>query len=789
MALNRPHLFLPTEGIRLNFSTIGGGGNRNPPPAVANRAGNARRILDEIAEVIEAAEALDAPEIEATRIPMTVRATTKWGVADTLPGRRNEVLSVAGVNRDSRLNVALDPSTLNSFRNAAKKYHEWAPEAGRKPNNFNFFEAKPEISLTSVEDLWVSHVPLPEADEEIRWEVWLQPSAEPRFREVLALLDLRAQRAVQFEDIRILALNATREQFERLARSAAISQLRPASGLNSTIMQVPAGVQEAAVTAAAERIIPADAGAPAVCLLDTGIYSDHPLLTQSIGTVGSVVAGEGDDWDGHGTKMAGIALFDNLSEALAARSNIRLAIGLESVAIEGPLGASGTRLPAERLRRAVDVIEGVQDRPRTFCFAMNAPDDANDGSASSLSSELDLLAADVAHQRLFCVAAGNLEEALQFGDYQALNDSSAMLSPSQAWNVLSVGACTDLVGVPDTHEPVAPEGDLCPWSRTSTQWTRQLRPAAKPDVVFEGGNQMVDTVSQDLGIHRDLCVLTTSADAGAPLALTGQTSAATAAVAGLCANLQSEYPALWPETIRGLVVHSSEYTPAMNARADLVAPQRGSRQQALIERFGYGRPDRFRAMENAEDSLTLINQAWLRPLRPNDAGNAAILGQMRVHQLPWPTEVLEDLGPEVETELRVTLSYFIEPNPGVVIVKGEVDQYPSHGFDFDIQRPDESEDQAIARINSLHRVAIPSIAGTPSWAFGQLRGRGSVRHDRLRLPASDLARVAGVLVFPRKGWWGRNLDRIEQQARYSLIVSIRTPGEEIYTEIATAIDI
>ena len=788
MAVERPHLFLPTEGTRLNFSTHGGGGSRNAPAAVNNRVKNASRILDEIVDVIDTAATLGVPELDPTRIPMTVRATTRWGVAETLPGRRNEVLSVAGYDKASRLNVALDPSTLDSFRNAAKKYREWTPEAGRKPNNFNFFESKPKIAVTSVEDLWVSHLALPEADEEIRWEVWLQPSAEARFREVLDLVDLRAQRAVQFEDIRILALDATREQFERLARSAAISQLRPASGLNSVIMQMPAGVQEAAVTAAADRIIPAGVDAPAVCLLDTGIYREHPLLIQSIGTVGSVVAGAGDDLDGHGTKMAGIALFDNLAEAMTSRGNIRLAIGLESVAIEGPAGAGGNRLPADRLRRAVDIVEGQQDRLRTFCFAMNAPDDANDGSASSLSSELDLLAADVAHQRLFCVAAGNLEGNLQAGDYQALNDSSAMLSPSQAWNVLSVGACTALCGVPATHEPVAPEGDLCPWSRTSTQWIRQVRPAAKPDVVFEGGNQMIDTANNDLGVHRDLCVLTTSADAGAPLSLTGQTSAATAAIAGLCANLQSEYPALWPEAIRGLVVHSSEYTDAMEARADTLAPLRGSRQQALTERFGYGRPDRFRAMENAEDSLTLINQSWLRPLRPNEKNNGAILGQMRVHRLPWPQEVLEDLGPDVQAELRVTLSYFIEPNPGVVI-KGDVDQYPSHGFDFDIQRPDESEDQAIARVNALHRTALPSIAGTPNWAYGQHRGRGSIRHDRLSLPASDLARVAGVLVFPRKGWWGRNLDRVEQQARYALIVSIRTPGEEIYTEIATAIEI
>jgi hypothetical protein len=35
---------------------------------------------------------------------------------------------------------------------------------------------------------------------------------------------------------------------------------------------------------------------------------------------------------------------------------------------------------------------------------------------------------------------------------------------------------------------------------------------------------------------------------------------------------------------------------------------------------------------------------------------------MHLHQLPWPTEVLEDLGP-TQVSMRVTLSYFIEPSP------------------------------------------------------------------------------------------------------------------------------
>ena len=63
----------------------------------------------------------------------------------------------------------------------------------------------------------------------------------------------------------------------------------------------------------------------------------------------------------------------------------------------------------------------------------------------------------------------------------------------------------------------------------------------------------------------------------------------------------------------------------MHSRASAAARARGSYQQALLERFGYGRPDRLQMMENAEDALTLIVQGSLRPLRLNEKGNGAIL--------------------------------------------------------------------------------------------------------------------------------------------------------------------
>ncbi|WP_293910432.1 S8 family serine peptidase, partial [Deinococcus sp.] len=111
--------------------------------------------------------------------------------------------------------------------------------------------------------------------------------------------------------------------------------------------------------------------------------------------------------------------------------------------------------------------------------------------------------------------------------------------------------------------PYAPPGDLSPRSRTSYAWDPQW--PVKPDVVFEGGNLLSDGVAT--WREPALSLLTTGHDVTrAHLTEFTDTSAATALAAQLAANIYADQPTRWPETVRGLMVHSAEWTPAMRAR-------------------------------------------------------------------------------------------------------------------------------------------------------------------------------------------------------------------------------
>ena len=68
------------------------------------------------------------------------------------------------------------------------------------------------------------------------------------------------------------------------------------------------------------------------------------------------------------------------------------------------------------------------------------------------------------------------------------------------------------------------------------------------------------------------------------------------------------------------------------------------------------------------------------------------------------------------------------------------------------------------------------------------RHRGSVHKDIWRGTAAALANRGFIAVYPAKGWWRTRpaQERYDLPARYSLIVSIRTPETDVdlYTPIA-----
>ena len=167
---------------------------------------------------------------------------------------------------------------------------------------------------------------------------------------------------------------------------------------------------------------------------------------------------------------------------------------------------------------------------------------------------------------------------------------------------------------------------------------------------------------------------------------------------------------------------------------------------------------------------------------------------MGLHRLPWPARELEQLGqqsPEADVELRVTLSYFIEPNPGE---RGwtKRHQYASHGLRFEVRHAGKFHRFRSGSIKrGTYRNRRGEVCGADKgWVLGStLRNKGSIYCDVWRGPAARLVDRDAIAVYPVGGWWkeqqaSRWQDRV---IRYALIVTLRVPtGTDIYTPIAAA---
>jgi Subtilase family len=394
---------------------------------------------------------------------------------------------------------------------------------------------------------------------------------------------------------------------------------------------------------------------------------------------------------------------------------------------------------------------------------------------------------------LIFVSAGNVD-VQRPDDFPARNETEQIHDPSQAWNAVSVGGFTDKAILSDrayaAWQPLAPRGGLSPASSTSLTWDHDW--PLKPDLVLEAGNRIVQAGTGAVDRHGDVELLTTNANwRSRLLTTTGDTSAATVEAARYAALIQAEYPRLWPETVRALLVHSARCTPQM---LDRRPPEKIAKSEwrRILRTYGFGVPDLAAALRSARSAVTLVCQDELQPFILD--GVLVKTNELRFHNLPWPRQALQPLG-AAPVEMRVTLSYFIEPNPGPRLPTNRY-RYGSCSLRFDVRRSTESEAEFRARINAEARTEDEDGSGTESdsaeWLLGaKLRHRGSLHSDVWLGTAADLAQKHHIAVFPLNGWWRlrKHLGQYNRRLRYALIVSIKTSaiGVDLYTPIETEI--
>jgi hypothetical protein len=555
-------------------------------------------------------------------------------------------------------------------------------------------------------------------------------------------------------------------------------------------------------------LVPPPASAPSVVILDTGIATEHPLLKPAMLGATSVVPGFLDapgDTFGHGTKMAGAALYPDLGRAIEER-RFAASHWIQSVRliVEPGKGISADENRPFWPKLTVSAVTKAEDsdplaRRRVFALAVTFRVDPL--IPTSWAQAINQLAYDDGKGRLFCVSAGNVRPEDLFATANAYPDSLfqwKIHEPAQGSNALTVGAYTAKTVLPpeadyEESRPVAPAGGASPHTTTGpaeSPW------AIKPDIVMEGGNVALSTAGAVPDAETLVTLTTGHRPLTSPLALISMTSEAAARAARMAVDVWKQDDSLRPETVRGLLVHAASWTPMM--REQFGEPD-------LFHACGYGVPDldlaracaANRATVIVEDTMpnsVLVERPRRTPPRRTSTPPTEMARQrrMKIFRMPAPEEVLL-AEPDANVELRVTLSYFAEPSTYRTTIE--------HGLDlkWDMQGPQETEEEFLARTNDLHRergkdgkkIKKDRKPSFP-WQIGiNRRSRGTVQSDRWAGKASLLAGSKLIAVCPVLGWWERRDDMQVKEAPFSLIVSIVAPGiyAAVQAELATIVPI
>lgn len=806
-----PHLYMAGGGRSEPYTSQGSG--RTPIPPERNREAHARALQAALTQAVTVGR-----EQITNRDPAIATGTPGFYLqfeldphdttaVEKLENRQQKIEVVAV--REPRLpdeplsaTVFVPERSAQYYLRRVEGYRTGETRSGR-PKNEALVNRINTVHLGAVEALYTDEPALfPVGNRAIWWEVWLREGALAIFEQVAGHVEVRLKpNRLQFPEREIVLAYADRDMLGRVVvNSDTIAELRIAKDTPAGFLQMGAVEQAEWARDASARLRRPIPNNISVCVLDSGIARQHPMIEPALDQQDEHSydpgwgAGDSDYWMGHGTRMSGIALYGDLQPVLLGNHEIVLGHRLETVKILPP-GANDNdpalygAITQESVARPE--IRAPQRR-RVFCMAVTSPIETTRGRPSSWSAALDQLSfGQNQRQRLFVVSAGNIRSDIYAVNYPNENEIRPVENPGQCWNGLTVGAYTEKTEVTDEDyrdwSPVAPAGDLSPRSRTSVAWERQW--PIKPEIVLEGGNLIANrgpAVSID-----DLELLTTDHRPNVQLFNTiANTSAATASAARMGAQVLADRPNFWPETIRALVVHSAEWTAPM--RQYLGQDNSRNHKHSVLRRYGYGVPDLQRCLFSSRNDLTLIVEDQLHPFQKD--GSRIKTRDMNLHQLPWPTEQLEALG-DTAVQLRVTLSYFIEPNPGE---RGwtRKHRYASHGLRFEVKGSLENVASFRRRINKQAEAEdqgaeLGQLVGGDSWFLGTIRNRGSIHSDFWSGTAAQLAGRAAVGVFPIGGWWREktNLERWEQRVRYALIVSIRAPEAEIdiYTPVANAI--
>ena len=360
-----------------------------------------------------------------------------------------------------------------------------------------------------------------------------------------------------------------------------------------------------------ERIAQASESAPGVVVLDSGLVTGHPVLAPAVGDAQGFPSHIGsDDEDGHGTSVSGVALYDDVAACVENGlfvPELRLFSGR---VLDDENGADGLFIE-NRIDEAVRYFVANYGC-RIFNLSYGDYNKPYLGRhVAGLAVTLDALSRELG--LLFIVPTGNYRGDCDGPsnwrtDYPRYltGDSSSLLDPSTALNVLTVGSLARNEQIArwqndPAYIPIARTDQPSPFTRHGPT----VNLAIKPDLVDYGGNWVIDGRDSGGGrnpmaVSQGVGELSTSRDFATlrPFTEVYGTSFAAPRVAHAAAKILAEIPDATANLCRALLL--------AHARTPRASEQLfGNDKEALRKVTGYGIVDRSALYRSLDSCVTL----------------------------------------------------------------------------------------------------------------------------------------------------------------------------------------
>ncbi|WP_343741653.1 S8 family peptidase [Herbaspirillum huttiense] len=533
--------------------------------------------------------------------------------------------------------------------------------------------------------------------------------------------------------------------------------------------------------------IPAMVGQPndnsaRVCILDSGLNTNHPLLRSIVGDNVSFIPGqEADDEVGHGTAVAGIVAYGDVEACVDGKYwNPEFWILSGKILFRDPHTGEPRfeeKTIESTLANAVEYFV-TQHQCKIFNLSignLNAPYDSR--HIKGIAYLLDCLARE--HDVLFVVSAGNFNGSelppipenswrTEYPSYLQ-HQASTIIDPAPALNVLTVGsiarhnAHANEQRYPDIYAlSPAGEGQPSPFTRHGPS----VKGAFKPDLVATGGNLASPVRNEGKEWQKDargMGVLTFNNDfvGNNLLKEISGTSFAAPYITHLAGRLLNEYPAASSNLLRAMLVNHA----GLPHEASAVIPDVDDQRHLL----GYGAVD-IDSLFRSSDSVVVLH-----------AEDSIAADSHTFYELPLPASFLR--SQRASREIRVSLAHtpavrttrldYVATKIFFRLVKGESLEQVQRSFNNDLRNETETRNDDSTQNREV---------------TAQARGRGTVQASYWRLRQLGPNQKWFVVITRQDRDWGAHLSKAEE--KYALVVTVtdrENADPQLYAEISARI--